>query len=155
VPGSCTVSWADSRRYRRINGEQLCRDYLERKFFALTHHKLHGADAAETIWRRRLDGGLARHAVDPRQPKLTVAQLRRLSWSPSYKIVNMPLPLSVWPGGVMVKALGCDSRGRGQLPAVLLSVNDLGQVVHTRASVTKQEGKRRSGVALGMRHKLK
>jgi len=39
----------------------------------------------------------------------------------------------VWPngGGVMVKALACDSRGRQ-------SGDDLRQVVHTRASVTKQ-----------------
>jgi len=40
----------------------------------------------------------------------------------------------------MVKVLPCDSRGRefNSAAVPLLSGNDLGQVVHTRASVTKQ-----------------
>jgi len=63
-------------------------------------------------------------------------------------------------------------RSQVQLPAAPLSGNDLGQVVHTRASVAKQynlvpvagrrcpatgnwEGNRRSGVALAMRLRLK
>ena len=59
-------------------------------------------------------------------------------------------------------------RSRVRLPAVPFSGSNLGQVVHTRASVTKQynlvsvkavmpcgwEGNRRCGFALGMRHRL-
>ena len=44
--------------------------------------------------------------------------------------------LSVWPGGVMVLAIGLATQdvlvnARVRLPAVVLSVNNLGQVVHT------------------------
>ena len=45
----------------------------------------------------------------------------------------------VWPAGVMVRPLDLPlRRSRVRLPAVPLSANNLGQVVHTRASVTKQ-----------------
>ena len=47
--------------------------------------------------------------------------------------------------GVMVRMLAHDTNGRCWLPAVLLSGNNFGQVVHTRASVTKQYNWYRSG----------
>ena len=48
--------------------------------------------------------------------------------------------LSVWPGCVMVLAIGLATQdvlvnARVRLPAVVLSVNNLGQVVHTRVTL--------------------
>ena len=46
----------------------------------------------------------------------------------------------MWPGGIKVKAMACDSmrleRPRVQLQAEPLSGNDLGQVVHTHVPLS-------------------
>ena len=74
---------------------------------------------------------------------------------------------SVWPDGAVVRAWTCHIL-YVRISAVPLSGNNLGQVVHTRASVIKQynlvpvkevmpcgwEGNRRSGVTLTMCHRL-
>jgi len=44
----------------------------------------------------------------------------------------------MWPGAVMVRVLALYTRLWLRLPAVPLLGNNLRQVVHTRASVTKQ-----------------
>jgi len=71
---------------------------------------------------------------------------------------------------MMVRALLAIREVASSIPAVSLSGNDLGQVVHTHVPVSPssiiwyqsrapmscdRQGNRRSGVALAMRHRLK
>ena len=67
------------------------------------------------------------------------SRIHVLVWSP-----DLPMRRDIFegymcrPGGVMVRALDLRlKRSRVRLPAVPLSANNLGQVVHTCASVTK------------------
>jgi len=72
----------------------------------------------------------------------------------------------VWLGGVMVRALHLHlKRSRIWVPAILLADNNLGQVVHACASVTKQYNVvpvnssdalrlQRSGISLTMRQRV-
>ena len=44
--------------------------------------------------------------------------------------------IGVWPGGVMVRVLACDAKGRGFDSRPFVSGNNLGKVVHTHVPLS-------------------
>jgi len=71
----------------------------------------------------------------------------------------------LWPGGIFVRVLACDTKGCGCDSRPFHFQIKIGQVVHTHLPLSPSsigavmpcvwEGNRRSGVALAMYHRLK